>query len=50
MQQFLLDGFREVHKDKMALMVKVVLAALIDDAKVALPRRVLIGDGSIDLV
>jgi hypothetical protein len=30
--------------------VKIVLAALVDDPKVALPRRVLIRDGSIDLV
>ncbi len=30
--------------------VKIVLAALVDDPKVALSRRVLIRDGSIDLV
>lgn len=32
MQQLLLDGFREVHEDKMGLMVEIILAALIDDA------------------
>jgi hypothetical protein len=30
--------------------IKIVLAALVDDPKVALPRRVLIGDDAINLV
>ena len=31
-QQFLLHGFRKVHKNKVILMIEVVLAALIDNA------------------
>jgi hypothetical protein len=49
-KEFGSDTTRDLNRREPFGRVKIVLAALVDDPKVALPRRVLIRDGSIDLV
>jgi len=44
------DPTRDLNGSEPFGRVEIVLAALVDDPKVTLPRRVLIGDDPIDLV
>jgi hypothetical protein len=44
------DTTRHRNGDEPLCRVKIILSAFVDDPKVALPRRALVGDGSIDLV
>ncbi len=44
------DPTRNLYGSEPFRWVQIVLTALVNDAKVALPRRVLIWDNSVDLV
>lgn len=44
------DPTRNLYGREPFRRVQIVLAALVNDTEVALPRRVLIGDDSVDLV
>jgi len=45
-----LDGRRNVDRDEAIRREQVILTALVDDAEIAIPRRILVGQDDVDLV